>query len=418
MDSAEGRSTPSATASLAQAILEIAGQEGRQDLLQLIRPSGGGVLPPVSDGGSFDSVASLVLLANRQKVALDDGYDGTAAQSLVRLVEHKLFVDEVRRVVDRARPGYRERVEELTSPRGRLSGTSLVLALLTGTPQVRCRFDEQSGDTTLLRIVLAGLHTVARERVPPALSHLSAPIRAQAVGLARKLDTVAVLDRERALVAARRLVLNSLEQQWAGAVLGAVQVLSRASVVPTEGNARTDRALAVHLYMEKWWEQCLLGALHTIADPNGTHAQVPVSPPWLPFSGPLEGANRRADFIFELEGKHVLADAKYKVDTGSLGASDGDQMFAYSHTAKAPGSSQLTDSGAVFYPNRSGQVGQNGRNLLRAPERTYELRLVDLPFPERTDVRTDEAWTRYQKALGRAIRTGLTLERQAGQTAP
>ena len=48
----------------------------------------------------------------------------------------------------------------------------------------------------------------------------------------------------------------------------------------------------------------------------------------------------------------MLADAKYKVDVTSLGASDGDQMFAYSHTATVPGSSQLTDAGVVFYAQR------------------------------------------------------------------
>ena len=280
-DSAEVQSTPTAIRALTQAILEISGQQGRQDLLQLIRAPGGGIPTPSSEGGAFDSVVSLMLLAKRQKAALGDGFRGAAAESLLRLVEQHLFVDEVRRVVDRARPGYLERVDHLSSPRGALSGTSLALALLTGRPEVECRFDEQSTDTTVLRIVLAGLRAVATDRVPPVLARIAAPIRSQAVGLARRLDSVTVLDSERALLAARRLVLHSLERPWAGALEGAVQVLSRRSVVPLDGDADTDRSVAIHLYMEKWWEQCLLGALRSIADPGSLHEQVPVRAPWV-----------------------------------------------------------------------------------------------------------------------------------------
>jgi hypothetical protein len=410
-DSAEVQSTPTAIGALTQAILEIAGQQGRQDLLQL-RALGRGIATPATDGGAFDSVVSLMLLAKRQKPALDDGYRGAAAESLLRLVEQQLFVDEVRRVVDRARPGYLERVDHLSSPRGALSGTSLALALLTGRPEVECRFDEQSTDTTVLRIVLAGLRAVATDRVPPVLARIAAPIRSQAVGLARRLDSVTVLDSERALLAARRLVLHSLEQQWAGALGGAVQVLSRRSVVPMDGDADTDRAVAIHLYMEKWWEECLLAALRSIADPGSVHEQVPVRAPWVPPGAEaLPDPSRRADFIFGLDGRPMLADAKYKVDETSLGASDGDQMFAYSHTATVPGSSQLTCSGAVFYPQR-GDVPRQSRAftrdlLVRTTDPRYELRLLDLPFPSPTDVGTDAAWRGYLVSLADGIRQEL-----------
>lgn len=412
MDWAEVQSTPRAIGALTQAILEISGQQGRQDLLQLCRALGGGIPTPTTDGGAFDSVVSLMLLAKRQKPALGDGYRGAAAESLLRLVEQQLFVDEVRRVVDRARPGYLERVDHLSSPRGALSGTSLALALLTGRPEVECRFDEQSSDTTVLRIVLAGLRAVATDRVPSVLARIAAPIRSQAVGLARRLDSVTVLDSERALLATRRLVLQSLEQAWAGALEGAVQVLSRRSVVPLDGDADTDRSVAIHLYMEKWWEQCLLGALRSIADPGSVHEQVPVRAPWVPHgAAALPDPSRRADFIFGLDAQHILADAKYKVDVTSLGASDGDQMFAYSHTATVPGSSQLTGAGVVFYPQR-GDVLRQGQArtrdvLVRTTDPRYELRLLDLPFPSPTDVGTDAAWRGYLVSLADGIRQEL-----------
>lgn len=410
-DSAEVQSAPTAIRALTQAILEISGQQGQQDLLQLFRAPGGGIPTPSSEGGAFDSVVSLMLLAKRQKAALGDGFRGAAAESLLRLVEQHLFVDEVRRVVDRARPGYLERVDHLSSPRGALSGTSLALALLTGRPEVECRFDEQSTDTTVLRIVLAGLRAVATDRVPPVLARMAAPIRSQAVGLARRLDSVTVLDSERALLAARRLVLHSLERPWAGALDAAVQVLSRRSVVPLDGNADTNRSVAIHLYMEKWWEQCLFGALRSIADPGSLHEQVPVRAPWVPRAKALPAPGRNADFVFGLAGQHMLADAKYKVNVTSLGAADGDQMFAYSHTATVPGSTKLTDAGFVFYPQR-GDVLRHGQArtrdvLVRTTNPPYELRLLDLPFPSPNDVGSDGAWRGYMVSLAAGIRQEL-----------
>lgn len=412
-DSAEVRSTPAAVGALTQAILEIAGQEGRQDLLQLVRARGVGMPAPTPDGGEIDSIVSLMLLAKRQKPALDDGYLGAVAESILRLVEQQLLVDEVRRVIDRARPSYVERVGHLSSPRGALSGTSLALALLTGKPEIECRFDEQSTDTLVLRIVLAGLRAVATDRVPAVLAHIAAPIRSQAVGLARRLDSVTVLDRERALLAARSLVLHSLERPWAGAVAGAVQVLSRTSVVPLAGDAVSDRSIAIHLYMEKWWEQCLLDALRVITCPGTLHEQVPVPAPWVaPGTESLPEPSRKADFFFSLDGRRILADAKYKVDVLSLGASDGDQMFAYSHTATVPGTSHLSDAGAIFYAQRTGGLRRSRARtrdvLVRTTDPRYELRLLDLPFPSPTDVGTDAAWRGYIGSLAEGIRHELS----------
>lgn len=411
-DSAEVETIPTATRALSQAILEISGQQGRQDLLQLVPALGSGIPTLTTNAGAFDSVVSLMLLAKRQKAVLGDGYRGAAAESMLRLVEQQLFVDEVRRVVDRARPGYLERVDNLSSPRGTLSGTSLALALLTGRPEVECRFDEQSTDTMVLRIVLAGLRVVATDRISSVLARIAAPTRSQAVGLARRLDSVTVLDRERALLAARRLVLHSLERPWAGALDGAVQVLSRRSVVPVDGDADTERSVAIHLYMEKWWEQCLLGALRSIADPGSLHEQVPVRAPWAPPGAEAPpDLSRRADFIFGLDGQHMLADAKYKVDGASLGAADGDQMFAYSHTATARGSSQLTDAGIIFYPQRVDVLHRGQARtravLVRTTDPRYELRLLDVPFPSPTDVGTDGAWRGYLISLADGIRCEL-----------
>ena len=416
-ESAEMASSARVVSALTQGVLNIGDRDGRKDLLQLVRARGSGVAPPPASVESFESVINLMLLAKRQRTALEDHqYRGAAAESLLRVVEQQLFVAEVRRVIGRARPGYLERVDRLANPRGALSGTSLALALLTGTPEVECRFDEQTTDTPVLRIVLAGLRAVATDHAPTALARLAVPVRSEAVALARRLNSVTVLERERALLAARQLALHKLERPWVRAVEQAVLVLSRTSVVPMEGYAETERAVAIHLSMEKWWEQCLLGAIQHVADPGTTHPQAPVGLPWAPASGTSKPKVRSADFIFVLGGRCFLADAKYKIDETALGASDGDQMFAYSHTAALPGTDVLTDAGAVLYAQSVRGKVRTREVLIRTTEPRYELQLLDLPFPSPTDVETDASWRVYLETLAEHIRGDLTSAVTSPQT--
>ncbi|MFC7597571.1 hypothetical protein ACFQU3_19815 [Terrabacter sp. GCM10028922] len=424
----EVQSTQSVIGSLTQAILEISSIEGRQYLLELVRARAEGVPVSQPDVGEFETLVNLMLLAKRQRSSLtEQGFRGTAVPSLLRLVQQHLFVTEVRRVIDRARPTYVERVDRLSSPRGKLSGSSLAIALLTGTPWLESRFDEQSTDTTVLRIVLAGLRAVATDRVPAHFAAVAGPIRSSAVGLAGRLEGVAILDTERALLAARSLVVDVLDRPWAEAVDLAIQVLSRKSVVPADGTIDTPRAASIHLYMEKWWEQCLADGLRLIADPGSFHEQVPVPPPWGPVTAsglppfadasfapvPEQNADatRKADFIFSMNERRVLADAKYKMGSHSLGAADGYQMFSYSHTASVPISGQSISEGAVFYPLRASGTGRSRGHrqtkLMRATNPRFILRLVDLPFASPADVRTDTAWHHYVAVLASGIRRAL-----------
>lgn len=415
---------------LAQGLLDL----GAGAVADVDDTSGGQLLERVRSGGfigdgrraddrGFEFLLSLMLLARRRRAALfSDGYSGYSAPSLLRLITQRLFVDEVGRVLERVRPTYREHVETLSFPRGRLSGGSLAVSLLTGAPAVESTFDELSTDTNVLRIVLAALRVVAAEPVPSLFASVVAPTRARAVAFARRLGSVTVIDSERALVAARRSVPTPLDWPWRPALDLATQVLAGKTVVPREGSVRTPRAASIYLHMEKWWEQCLAEALRTIADGGAVIEQAPVASPWsIPSAegepaGGWAGSNTplNVDLMFALDGELILADAKYKIAERSLGAADGYQMFSYSHTARWPTSGDLTGSGVIFYPGRVPITGGRNRGhprrrvLVRATEPRYELRLLDLPFPSPTDVGTDVAWRDYVRALGQAIRSGLT----------
>lgn len=420
LDTLEISSTRSVVEALASAVLEVSGPAGRnQLLLERVRVERLGSPVAIADPSDFESLMGLLLLARRQRNSLESiGFSGLAVPSLMRLLTQHLFVGEVGRVIDRARLSYSERTEYLPGPRGKLSGASLALAMITRRPGIESTFDELSIDTAVLRIVLAALRVVATDRVPVLFESAAASVRGRATVFARRLDTVQVFDPERALLAARRLVLSPLDRPWSRAIGLAVQVLSEKAVLPYEGTASTPRAAAVAISMENWWEQCLAEALRVTADPGSVfeQSQIRVRAPWR---APTDATTldesdsaSKPDLLFDLSGETVLADAKYKIGD-SLAAADAYQLFAYSHlTRRRPGSDVLTKRGAVLYPlptnpTRPSRKHSN-RPLIRTTDPTYELRLVDLPFPSKVDVRTDLAWNDYIGALATAIRASLT----------
>lgn len=400
--------TKSVLADLTESLLELKAPESEGDLVELTRPAGASTLLPVEIDGGFESVVHVMLLAKRQRTAFDgDGFQGFEVASLLRIIAQHLFVAEAGKLIDRARPAYKEIVEVLSSPRGKLNGTSLAFALLTGKPEVESQFDELTTDTPLLRIVLAALRIVATDHVPSIFATTVAPSRDRASALAHRLKSVAAIDSERALLSARRLVLSPLDRQWRTVFDLAVQVLSGKAVLPRVGRVSTPRAAVISIYMEKWWEQCLAEALLLVADRGTIREQQSVVSPW---GSTVAGGN--ADLLFAVDGRVVLADAKYKLDGMALGADDGHQMFSYSHTARHPEGGRLTENGAVFYPTRVGGRTKSRRVgssvLLRATGPLYELRLFDLPFPSSADVVSDDTWRDYIGALAAGIRRGLS----------
>lgn len=349
----------------------------------------------------LEDVVRLMLLAKRQRSSVGDaGYQGTPEASLLRIVTQQMFLDEVGRVIDRARPRYRTRTETVTTPRGKLSAQSIALSILTGRPAVESTFDELSTDTNVLRIVLAALRVVATDPAPSLFSTIAAPLRSRAIGFARRLDSVSILDRERALLAYGRLAMSALDRPWKPALDIAAEILGRKAVMPKGQESSTAHAVTISLYMEKWWEQVLADALRMCADRETVSEQLSVESPWK------GGERGTADLYFDLDGRTILADAKYKLDESGIGAADAYQLFAYSHTADAPRTGK-PDAAAVFYPVRGAVAGGTRSVLLRVTKPVFHLHLIELPFPSRNDVTTDLAWRSYIERLASQIAVAL-----------
>lgn len=381
---------------------ELEGGTNDEYLLQRVRP-----VAAIEDVGKtpatagLEDVVRLMLLAKRQRSSVGDaGYQGTPEASLLRIVTQQMFLDEVGRVIDRPRPRYRTRTETVTTPRGKLSAQSIALSILTGRPAVESTFDELSTDTDVLRIVLAALRVVATDPAPSLFSTIAAPLRSRAIGFARRLDSVSILDRERALLAYGRLAMSALDRPWKPALDIAAEILGRKAVMPKGQESSTAHAVSISLYMEKWWEQVLADALRMCADRETVSEQLSVESPWK------GGERGNADLYFDLDGRTILTDAKYKLDESGIGAADAYQLFAYSHTADAPRTGK-PDAAAVFYPVRGAGAGGTSSVLLRVTKPVFHLHLIELPFPSRNDVTTDLAWRSYIERLASQIAVAL-----------
>lgn len=417
LDTVELITEPAVRDQIADGLLETAcgsereGATSDEYLLQRVRLVGAIEGTAKTPGvGGLEDVVRLMLLAKRQRSSVGDAeYQGTQETSLLRIVTQQMFLDEVGRVIDRARPRYRTRTETLTTPRGVLSAQSIALSILTGRPAVESTFDELSTDTDVLRIVLAALRVVATDPVPSLFSTIAAPLRSRAIGFARRLSSVSILDRERALLVYRHLAMSALDRPWKPALDLAAEILGRKAIMPKGQEASAAHAISISLYMEKWWEQVLADALRMCADRGTVSEQLSVESPWV------GGERGRADLCFDLDGRTVLADAKYKLDQSGIGAADAYQLFAYSHTADAPRIGK-PDAAAIFNPVRGAAAGGTRSVLLRVTAPVFHLHLIELPFPGRDDVVTDLAWIAYLERLASLISSSMRATAAVGNS--
>lgn len=142
--------------------------------------------------------------------------------------------------------------------------------------------------------------------------------------------------------------------------------------------------------MEKVWEEWL-----ELAFPARWKvlAQAPTSAPWA--KDPSEPRlSRNADFLLRIDdGVVVVVDAKYKIDVGYLGSTDGYQLFAYSCLARLDGF--LPEAAAIFYPLLSDASQDEAEILWRVSGSKYPLWRIGLPFAARSDTGSPAAFADY-----------------------
>ncbi len=405
--------TTPAMGALAMSLADVG--RSQSDLLGLGVPPRDPIRAPAVSGDPFRNLIDLMLLAERGWLTTSPlEFEGAFASSLLRLIAHERLVQVVESLIFRARPRYAERTETLELPRGRLSERSLLFSIATGTPRVESTFDELTMNTPLLQVVASALRVVASERLPRKVAVLRPSLQTRAVHLLRHLSGVSPVRRERALLTAERLWLNSLDRIWEPAMEAATPVLRGHAVIPEDGSDDSE-SLLVHISTDKFWEQCLELALASIFPrlavsrdgQPGEGATVPA--PWAPRAasdGSLPAADVFPDFMFRSPRRVVVADAKYKLHTGSAPSSDdGYQLFAYSHLATLGG--HASDLALLLYPMRAGRSPKQ-LEIERLRGRDYPSWLVYLPFPTRGDLQRQGSWSAFLAQLSRTIRAFST----------
>jgi hypothetical protein len=156
-------------------------------------------------------------------------------------------------------------------------------------------------------------------------------------------------------------------------------------------------------------ELVLQSAFRTVAVSRDAQAgeDVSVPAPWVPRAAdgtelPERATTSFPDFMLRSGRRVVVADAKYKLGTGSAPtSSDGYQLFAYSHLATLGG--RPSDVAVLLYPTRVGARPMQ-LELERLRDRHYSLWLVRLPFSTRRDIQSQGSWTAYVARMAAAIR--------------
>lgn len=380
------------------------------DLLALGAPPDDPQTAPAIGGHPFRELLDLMLLAERGSLTSSPlTFEGTFAPSLLRILIQERLLSVVEGLIFRVRPRYSERTETLGMPRGRLRESSLLYSLATGTPRVESTFDELTTDTPLLQIVASALRVVGSDRMPGKMASLRPGLQNRAVHLLRYLSGVTLINREQALLAAEHLWLGPLDQSWKPAIEACMPVLRDWAVEPESGANSTD-AMLIQVSTEKFWEQCMELALKS-AFMNvavSRHAQpgegVSVPAPWIARTSKSTEPQSASfpDFMLRSGRRVVVADAKYKLGTGSAPtSSDGYQLFAYSHLATLEG--RASDLAVLLYPTRTGAQPRQ-LELERLRNRAYPLWLAPMPFPSRLDVQSQSSWASYISRLATAVR--------------
>lgn len=386
---------------------------GQADLLGIGAPPEAPAVSNALPTDPFGDLIDLMLLAERGRLTTSTlTFEGSFEPSFLRLLTQERLVKVVESLIFRARPRYVERTETLEIPRGRLSERSLLFSAATGIPRVESTYDDLTMNTPLLQVAASALRVIASERFPRKISALRPTLQTRAVHLLRHLSAVSPIDRERALLEAERLWINTLDRIWRPAIDAALPVLRNRAVVPEDG-AESSEAVLIRVSTEKFWEQCVMLALEGAfgavavsrdAQPGeGVHVPAPWAPKLPPGAKPLELPSEIfPDFMFRVRHQVAVADAKYKLGGGDTPSSaDGYQLFAYSHLAKLGG--RPSDLGVLFYPTRP-ESRPRQLALKRLRDRDYPLWLIRIPFPTRLDLHNSSNWGAYTARLATAIR--------------
>jgi hypothetical protein len=390
----------------------------------------------LSAGQAPDPAEGLVLLlalAERAQAGerAVDALGRPHAACALRPLLHLRFVREVERRLRHAKHGYIAVEETTTAIRGRLVAASVVEALMTGMPALRCVFDEFAPATPLLMVIAAALQRVATAAVdgllgtsPTFRQHL-----AKAVHMRRALTDVPEMPPVAASRLARTVRLDRTTAGWSSALKLARAVLDDAAALPF--GAGREETVAAEFDVPTWrvWEGALYEALRVLERggvvtglASSTFSSgVDAPAPWRSVtrrSNARDGTPGRSapDLVFEQVAaptERWCVDAKYR-PLDATGPTRGErlQMFAYSYLVSSRDAEQqgrpVTRCALVYAAPARARMTLSIRRFRRGirtgePASLLPLYALAAPFPGTDAVRDEDAWARYLDDLAAAL---------------
>lgn len=331
----------------------------------------------------------------------DDLLGKSASSPLHQPLLYRRLLDEVRRQVETARPGYRDVSEMRTTIRGRVDSRSLASWNAGATSRLRCRYSELSISTPLLGCICAALEWIAdgrgaRSQLPGKFADVR--LRHDAVTIRRVLADVVAQSPREALAVGRSIRLGRLDQTWSESLRLALLVLGQLEVVASAVGKSNADAVELSVATDKLWERIVSDGLHrsgfesVIQQANGL-----TSDPWV--RSPQAFSKTYPDNVARRAHDVFIVDAKYKAPPrgGAPVRDDQYQMFAYSHLVRdLP---RAVRAAVLVYPGEAPRAEWiRGRD--EDSRQPVELFVVQIPFPMPAQIATSRAWSRYLDHVG------------------
>jgi len=362
----------------------------------------------------FGQLAGLLQLV--QRTSPEGEIEKLAGRKMSRVLEplmHRLFVDEVAQNIHWIRRGYVTAEDDLLVVRGRVDERSLGEHLAGGRPVLRCRFDEFTGNTPLLRTIVTALDVVCRgtwmDRVGPG------------VGVAKKgldyrsfLGDLPSVSTGQALYWARTIVLGPAQRRWTRALKLARDVLAVEAISKQE-HEEEERPQAWTVDTAELWERLLVkmlirgGVERDDIESEETPNRFRVERAWegVGDKGKLDILVKHGDSGGGLQG--LIIDGKYSQldeEKNSHTPTSAYQYQMYYYAMLTPGCLHVVLAYPRNCPEHETEVMSESHKINvpgddgNPKTGNIDLRVLGVPFPSCSDVLGYDAWNDFLDKTG------------------
>lgn len=364
----------------------------------------------------FRQLAGLLQLVRRTSPKREiEKLAGRRKSRVLEPLMHRLFVDEVEQNIHWIRRGYVTAEDDLVVVRGRVDERSLGEHLAGGRPLLRCRFDEFTGNTPLLRTIVTALDVVCRGTWLDSMDP-DAGVARRGLDFRSFLGDLPSVPTGQALYWARTIVLGPAQRRWTRALKLARDVLAVEAISkPEQEEEESPQAWTVDT--ADLWERLLVKMLirggvergDIQSEETGNRCKVEQAWDGIGDEGELDILVNGGDLQgLIIDGKYSQLDEK-KNHTPASGYRY--QMYYYAmltpgcrHVVLAyPHSCSKHTTEKKCGPGKNSVLDEKGE-----PQRgNIDLSVLGVPFPSCSDVLDYDGWNDFLNNSGASLKAAL-----------